>query len=384
MSDPYDLIAMQPKVVIIILNYNGWKDTVECLESLRRIDYDNYEILLLDNGSDDNSLEMIRLYCEGSLGVDPEFHYPSQSTMSIRSVYYPSDRIGDTSYVEFHWTDSANPERLIVIRTGDNRGFAGGNNIAVKFASRYLAPDFILLLNNDTTVDSSFLAELVRTATSNERTGLVQPKLLFSHDLKINNVGIALSPLGYISQRGIGEVDSGQYDGSSESGFFYAAGTCLLIGREFLSRLGDELFDGFLFSYNEDLDLSWIARMLGFRVLVCTGSTCYHKGGRTSSTFGRIKDFWMCRNTIRIFVKNYSCSSVFVILPVVLLRFSILSLLASFRKRDMSSFRILSKSIIWNVMLLKDTLSRRRHVQSIRTVGDREIMKSMDCEDLLR
>jgi GT2 family glycosyltransferase len=368
---------VNPKVVVIVINYNGWKDTVECLESLRHTDYDNYETILLDNGSDDNSLEMIRCYCQGRLSVDSKLPFADGSTEPVKLFFSPADSIEGMNQEETKSDTSGNSRRLVVIRTEVNHGFVGGNNLAVQFALKHLSPDFVLLLNNDTIVHPHFLVALVRAGMSTHRVGLVQPKILSSDGLTIDNVGVILSPIGFLCPRGRGEIDSGQYDGLSESGFFFAAGTCLLIEREFLVRLGSDLFDDLLFAYNEDLDLSWNARMLGFRVLVCTSSICYHKGCRTSRSFGREKDLWMCRNTIRIFTKNYSIISVVVILPVFLIRYLADALFSTFRERDITPLQILFHSIVWNVALLKDTMKRRKYVQSIRTVGDREVMNFM-------
>jgi len=65
--------GMNPRVSIIILNWNGWEDTIECLESLYQITYPNYDVIIVDNGSEDESLEMIRKYCQGKIRVESKF-----------------------------------------------------------------------------------------------------------------------------------------------------------------------------------------------------------------------------------------------------------------------------------------------------------------------
>jgi len=106
-----------PKVAIIIVNWDGWEDTIECLESLYRIDYPNYEIIIIDNHSQDDSVRRIKDYSEG--------------------------------------------KELTIIENEDNYGFAEGNNIGIRYALKYLKPKYILLLNNDTVVDKDFLKELI-------------------------------------------------------------------------------------------------------------------------------------------------------------------------------------------------------------------------------
>ena len=96
----------QPKVTVIILNWNGKEDTLECLASVKKIDYSNFEIVLVDNGSVDDSVEAV-------------------------SEHYPD---------------------VTLLQTGDNLGYAGGNNVGIRYALDNKA-EYVLLLNNDTVVD---------------------------------------------------------------------------------------------------------------------------------------------------------------------------------------------------------------------------------------
>ncbi|MCI0532486.1 MAG: glycosyltransferase family 2 protein, partial [candidate division Zixibacteria bacterium] len=163
--------SILPIVYIIILNYNGWADTIECLESLLRIDYPNYQIIVVDNHSADGSPGYLQAWAKGELDVwvNPArplrrlSHPPVEKPLPYR-VYHQRDiennpssfRIG----IESGQTLSPrNP--LIFIQAEENYGFTGGNNIGIKFALGQFA-DYVLLLNNDTVVTPSFLTELVR------------------------------------------------------------------------------------------------------------------------------------------------------------------------------------------------------------------------------
>ena len=127
---------MEPLVYIILINYNGFKDTVECIQSLKRISYTNYRILVVDNCSpkqpDREDIEYIK---ENSIWIDGKY----------------------------------------------NRGFSGGNNLGIKYALEHGA-DYILLLNNDTTVEPDFLKLLVETAGSRPDAGLICGKILYYTD----------------------------------------------------------------------------------------------------------------------------------------------------------------------------------------------------------
>lgn len=122
-------------VAIIILNWNGWKDTIECLKSLNNLNYKNYEVIVVDNGSTDNSVEKIKEYIE-------------------------------------------NKPKFKLIANEKNLGFAGGNNIGIRYALNNEF-EYILLLNNDTVVDENFLKPMVELLESSDDIGFVGPKTYF-------------------------------------------------------------------------------------------------------------------------------------------------------------------------------------------------------------
>ncbi|WP_297480865.1 glycosyltransferase family 2 protein, partial [Thermococcus sp.] len=168
-----------PRVSIIILNWNGWEDTIECLESLYRITYPNYDVIVVDNGSMDDSIQKIMKYAEGKIEVHSKFfeYNPSNKPIKVFEVNEEEARQGifnKPSYEKFNVN-----RRMILIKNMENYGYAGGNNIGIKFALSILNPDYVLLLNNDTVVDPNFLTELVKVAESNEKIGIVGPKIYY-------------------------------------------------------------------------------------------------------------------------------------------------------------------------------------------------------------
>lgn len=120
---------MTPRVSIIILNWNGWKDTIECLESLYQITYQNYDVIVVDNGSEDESLEMIREYCQGKIKVESKFFEYSGENKPIKIVEYAREEAESGGGKEKEIEGLPSNRKLVIIKNEKNYGFAGDNNI---------------------------------------------------------------------------------------------------------------------------------------------------------------------------------------------------------------------------------------------------------------
>ncbi len=160
----------QPRVVIVILNWNGWTDTINCLSSMHNAKYKNYFIVVVDNDSADDSYQRIRDYYGDVIG-------PS-SVGPTKILEYTKEEAELGGGREQEITDLPSNKRLIMIKNSRNLGFAGGNNVGIRYALKALNPKYILLLNNDTFVDQTFLSELVETIEADEKIGSVQSLLL--------------------------------------------------------------------------------------------------------------------------------------------------------------------------------------------------------------
>lgn len=368
---------MESKVAIIILNWNGWKDTIECLESLFRISYSNYTVIVVDNGSEDGSVDKIKEYAKGTIPVNSKFFEYTDSNKPITVIEIGRDEaLKGMCNIDMYNTLDVD-KRLIVINNEKNYGFTGGNNVGVKFAMTMLNPDYILLLNNDTVVNPEFLTEMVKVALTDTNIGLVQAKILYYDDLTINNAGgIFYDILGVTKHRGIHEKDENQYDNQVDN-FFYASGCCVLINRTLLSKLNNECFDEQLFAFYEDVDLSWTARLLGYKVVYCPKSICYHKEGKTAGRVNPQKAYWFNRNRLRILIKNYSLGNLLWILPISIIATFVLAILASVQQNDSAYLYSFTKGFVWNMRNLKNTLEKRKYIQAIRKVPDKCIRNYM-------
>ena len=218
-----------PKVSIVILNWNGWEDTVECLESLRKITYPNYEVIVIDNGSKGDDARIL------------------------------GEKFG--SYIN-------------LIQNDKNYGFAKGCNIGIKDALTRGA-DYVLLLNNDTVVVPDFLEELVKVAQNNAKAGIVGGKI-YHHE----NPEMIWFAGGFINYwtgvtpvRGQAQVDYGQFEDVCKVDWI--VGCLMFISRDVLLTVG-MLDDRFFFGW-EDVDLCVRATRNGFKVLFAPGSRIWHK-----------------------------------------------------------------------------------------------------------
>jgi GT2 family glycosyltransferase len=218
-----------PEASIILVNWNGLEDTIECLESLKKITYPNYEVIVVDNASRGDDVRIL------------------------------VERFGN--YVH-------------VIQNDKNYGFAKGCNIGIKDALAR-GTDYVLLLNNDTVVAPDFLEELVKVAQNNVEVGIVGGKIYtYESPEQIWFAGGSINYwTGNTPIRGKGQIDCRQFEDICEVDWI--VGCFMLISRDLLLTAGtldDRLFFGW-----EDVDLCIRAQRSGFKVLFAPGSKIWHK-----------------------------------------------------------------------------------------------------------
>jgi hypothetical protein len=292
---------MFPKVYIIIVNFNGWVDTLECLESIYRIDYPNFQVIVVDNNSTNNSMDYIRAWAEGKgenfIRLDNSFRkfiFPP-IPKPIPYVVYTMEEAEKGGIFDLE-KRFKNP--LILIESKRNGGFAFGNNLAIKYVLAKNDLDYVLLINNDTIVEKDFLTKLVKASLKNEKAGIVgckiyyydRPNKIWFNGGKFNEwTGMAIHIKKEIPKE------------CSE--FNFITGCCMLIKKEVLEKIG--LFDESYFMYVEDLDYSFRTIKNGYKLLVVHNSEIWHKVG--SSNGGEVSEFsayWYYRNSIKFRLKR--------------------------------------------------------------------------------
>ncbi|MEM4483276.1 MAG: glycosyltransferase family 2 protein [Candidatus Methanomethylicia archaeon] len=291
-----------PKVSIIILNWNGWKDTIECLESLYRIDYPNYDVIVIDNGSIDESVEMIKKYCLGEIKVKSKFFKYNASNKPIKVFEILEENLKH-DFLQFYESYEVN-KRIILIRNKKNYGFAKGNNIGIKFALEVLNPEFVLLLNNDTVVSEDFLNELVKFAK--EGAEIVGPKIYY-YDYNGRSDVISFIGEDMIPWKGIGfrygceEVDKGQWDKPLE--IDRVEGSCMLIKKDVFKRVG--FFDEVYFFFYEETDFCIKAKKTGFKIKYCPTAKVWHKVSKSIGKESFMKIYFLTKNRVIFIKKNF-------------------------------------------------------------------------------
>lgn len=221
------------KVAIILVNYNGSKDTLECIESLEKINYKNTQILVIDNYS------------------------------AITDYEYLKDEI-EKKYKDVYF-----------IRLESNLGFAGGNNVGIKYAIEELKSDYVLLLNNDTLVDEDFLNLLVDKAEDSKNIGITTSKIFYYPEK--NKIWYAGGKINWIKFTSIhfGEkqYDDNKYDKDLEVDFI--SGCVMLIKKSVIEEVG--YLPEEYFMYYEDFDYCIKVREKGFKLFYVSKSKVYHK-----------------------------------------------------------------------------------------------------------
>ncbi len=253
------------KIFIVILNWNGKKDTLECLESLKNLEPGNFEleIIVVDNASTDGS------------------------KMEINQRF---------------------PE-VVLQENKENLGFAEGNNTGTRKALTR-GVDYILILNNDTLADKNLLKELLDVLEKDKTIGMASPKIYFAPGFEYHHDRYQDKERGKVlwyagggldwqnmlaTHRGVDEVDRGQYDKTEETDF--ATGCAMMVRREVFEKIG--LFDAKYFLYWEDIDLCQRARKAGFKIFYVPRAVLSHKNASSSDKPGsKLHQYYQTRNRL--------------------------------------------------------------------------------------
>jgi GT2 family glycosyltransferase len=243
---------MHPLVFIIVLNWNSWRDTLECLRSLAQLDYPNYRVLVVDNGSTDGSEERIR-------------------------EAYPA---------------------LDLLQTGANLGYAGGNNVGIRHALSHGAA-YVLVVNPDVLVEQRTLTTLMEVTLCHPRIGALSPVVRFKD--KHGTVWFGGSVIHWQEGR-VGHTTI-QEDGELCQPCAWASGCCLLMSAKALLEVG--LFDHRYFMYYEEADLCQRMSRAGYMVAVCPRANVFHQLSTGETTKHETPGFiyYMTRNSLRFFFR---------------------------------------------------------------------------------
>ncbi|HLD10632.1 MAG TPA: glycosyltransferase family 2 protein [Candidatus Nanoarchaeia archaeon] len=254
-----------PKTSIIILNWNGWEDTIECINSIKKVSYPNYEIIVVDNASKGDDVNILR----------------NKFLDSIR-----------------------------IIKNRENYGFAKGNNIAIKQVLKENKSKYILLLNNDTVVDKNFLTELVNFSEKGEKTAIVGPKMYYySYNEKKNVIWFGGGKIDWKIYPGYHHIDQFKEDKEKNKvekakEVDWISGACLMIN---LKKINPLLKEDYYFG-NEDIDKCLNVKKEGFDIIYVPRAIIWHKVGRSRKKIfmknlnGDLTNFRLIKNNNRFWM----------------------------------------------------------------------------------
>lgn len=245
-------------IAILILNWNGWKDTIECLKSIKQMDYKDYFVVLGDNGSTNESMSEITSFCKDEkIVIKPEELYEE----NLKEVC---------------------PGDVILYDLKTNNGFAKGNNLMIKYSKRF-NPDYYLLLNNDTEVCPNFMNVLLSFHDNHPEYDVLTPLIPFYYDKEKAWNGGGKLFWGFrkynYAERPLSEIKEKEFIKCS-----FITGCALFFTKKCLKPDGKLFTEAFFFG-EEDFELALRFREEGIKQACVLDSVIYHKVGTSSGGY---------------------------------------------------------------------------------------------------
>jgi GT2 family glycosyltransferase len=316
-------------ISVIVVNFNGERYLGDCLESLSVQTFRDFEVIVVDNGSTDGSLDFIRK--------------------------------------DFPWVK--------LIPLDKNTGFAMGNNTGFEAsASKYIAT-----LNNDTVVDKGWLKALYEVAETDRTIGMVASKILLGRNgREIDSVGVLIYPDGMSRQRGRGEIDEGQFDRTEE--VLFPSACAALYRREMLNKIG--FFDEDFFSYCEDTDLGLRARLAGWKAVLASKAIVRHLYSQTAGKYSGLKAYHVERNHLWVLMKDLPVayiifSPISTIWRYIIQIYSLLSGKGSVARfaegnKKLQLVKVVIKAYWGALVKLPEMLKKRKEIWNLRRLSTKE------------
>jgi len=251
------------EISIVILHFSGREQTEVCLDSIKKLNLKDLEIKVFVVNNN-----------------------PKENLNSLKRKF----------------------KEFVFLETGKNLGYAGGNNVGIKKAISGKS-DFVFVINNDTFLDKDALTELVKASVSDEKIGILGPKIYFAPGYEFHKERYQAKDKGKViwyagglidwqnvvsSHRGVDEVDHGQYDTLIETDF--VSGCAMLVRKEVFQKIG--FFDERFFLYWEDVDFCQRAKKVGFKIMFVPQAKLWHANAGSSEVGGKIHDYYMTRNRL--------------------------------------------------------------------------------------
>ena len=314
-----------PLISIVILNYNAGDLLIDCVDSIQKSNYKNFEIILVDNVSKDNSQKKCK-------------------------EKFPHIKLMENS---------------------ENLGYCEGNNVGLRTAKG----EFVVILNPDTIVHPSWLSELLSAYRKNG-DGIYQPKFLASTDHSmLLSTGNMIQIFGFGYSRSKGDLDKGQYEKFEKVDF--ASGTCIFTSKKIIEKIG--LFESFLFAFYDDFELCWRGALMGINSFYVPSAIVYHPIEGYSFKWSPLKFKLLERNRKYCLLTLYSRSTFFKMIPGLLL--VDIAVLFFYLSKGLGKMKLSADiEILKNMKKINDKYKQN---QKIRKVSDRELINQFKNEVLV-
>lgn len=314
--------ASKTKVSVIIPNWNGEELLKDCLPSLKKQTFSDFEVVVVDNGSTDGSVRYIK----------------------------------------------KNFPEIKLVELSQNTGFAPAVNLGIKIC----VGEYIILLNNDTKVDKHFIEYLVKAADKHPEVGMVAAKMLnfYNPDI-IDSVGDYIDSVGHANNIGMGEKDGSLFNNAGY--IFLVTGGGSLIKREVFENVG--FLDEYYFAYMEDVDFGLRAQMQGFKAWFEPKAIVYHKHKATSSKIRPFAEYLQFRNMTATIIKDFPTEFIFSGLNLLKIILVNLNTLLFFIKRGLWKEGI--KAELYIIFHFSRLLKERKRIQSSMKVSPQYIVENI-------
>jgi len=289
---------------IVTVNWNGWQDTIECLEAIFRMQGFLGHVVVVDNGSQDGSIEMLIAWAMGEFCVVPQSRQPEIERLVIPPVTKPiTARILDPLSLLTHRDSLDSTCRLFIIRVGQNLGFAAANNLGIKLLLKSSSIDLIWFINNDALPREDAFMEITSAASLADGPLLCGSVLLeYTEPMTIQALGGRYSVYSGVSTHIMAGMRANSLMKLEQRVMVdYPVGAAMLVNRSFITKYGPMCEEYFL--YFEEID--WALRMSRPRTAFAVPrSIVFHKGGaataagRNRSTRSLLADYYMLRNRL--------------------------------------------------------------------------------------
>jgi len=308
---------MAPKVSVQVLNYNGRCFLKNCFDSILKQEYPNFEVVLVDNGSSDRSVE----------------------------------------FVKNHYEKEIQEGKIKIFAFEKNYGFAEGYNKAYKKTDA----DYVLLLNNDTILpDRKLIKKLVRRAESDKKIAIVG-SLCFSLNTNLKEVKNTMKDINIV---GI------NVSTSFKKRSIYVGGYCCLIKKKYIKKL----FDSDYFAYGEDVYLGWLTNLLGYKCVYEPEARLWHYGSATNVRGSPMIRYYSERNRLINLLIFYETTTLIKLFPILIIDFFVRGI---FLLQRPNVFAAYLSAPLWIISNFRKIIKKRKKIQNQRIISDREILKLM-------